>query len=77
MSARCWNLGHSIASKQNRQLKKDVTRRDTGAGNGTQPSVILKILDNCIFPFMKHVVKKLKIICNSIKYYTSLSFFSL
>jgi hypothetical protein len=37
--------GQITASRQSRQQQEEVPYVDTGAGNGTQPSAILDILD--------------------------------
>ena len=43
----CWWNGRQVpAGRTNRQKKREVANRDTGVGNGTQPSVILVVLDN-------------------------------
>jgi hypothetical protein len=42
-----WSNGRQMTdSRQNRQKKKEVPNRDTGVGNGPQPTVTLDILDN-------------------------------
>jgi len=45
MLAGCWNGMQISASKQNRQQKEEVPHRDTGVGNGTQPSATFDILE--------------------------------
>jgi hypothetical protein len=45
MSASRWNGRQIAASKQNRQQNEEVPHRDTGVGNGTQPSANLNNLD--------------------------------
>jgi len=46
MPASWWNGRQITASRQNLQQEEEVPNRDTGVGNGRQPSAILDILDN-------------------------------
>jgi hypothetical protein len=42
-----WWIGRQItASRENRQPEEEVPHRDTGSGNGKQPSTNLYIPDN-------------------------------
>jgi hypothetical protein len=42
-----WRNGRQMTvNRQNRQKKKEVPNRDTGVGNGTQPTPTVDILDN-------------------------------
>jgi hypothetical protein len=46
MSASWW-IGRQITEgREDRQQKKEIPHKETGVGNGTQPSAILDILDN-------------------------------
>jgi len=45
MSASRWNERQITVSRENSQQNEGVPHRDTGVGNGTQPSASLKNLD--------------------------------
>ena len=49
MSASWRSLRMITARRQNRLQKEEVPHRDTGVGNGMQPSAFLVILDNGIY----------------------------